>query len=74
TGQSKTQRDRVKNLKQLLRDIDDEYEDEPGAPRDRVYERADEVGIDHSKVEAEIEKLKTKGDIYFPDKDHIKVV
>jgi DNA replicative helicase MCM subunit Mcm2 (Cdc46/Mcm family) len=74
TGQSKTQRDRVKNLKQLLRDIDDEFENEPGAPRDRVYERADEIGIDHSRVEDEIEKLKTRGDIYFPDKDHIKVV
>ncbi|MEZ3116282.1 ATP-binding protein [Halobaculum sp. MBLA0147] len=74
TGTSKSQRDRIKNLKDLLREVDEEYEDEPGAPRDQVLERADEVGMDRSKVEDEIEKLKTKGDLYMPDGDHIKVV
>jgi len=74
TGTSKSQRDRIKGIKDLLREVDEEYEDEPGAPRERVMERADEVGMEASKVEAELEKLKTRGDVYLPDGDHIKLV
>jgi replicative DNA helicase Mcm len=37
-------------------------------------ERADEVGMEASKVEDELEKLKTRGDVYLPDGDHIKLV
>ncbi len=74
TGTSKSQRDRIKGIKDLLREVDEEYEDEPGAPRERVMERADEVGMEASKVEDELEKLKTRGDVYLPDGDHIKLV
>jgi replicative DNA helicase Mcm len=74
TGTSKSQRDRIKGIKDLLREVDEEYEDEPGAPREQVMERADEVGMEASKVEDELEKLKTRGDVYLPDGDHIKLV
>ncbi|MEF8826452.1 MAG: LAGLIDADG family homing endonuclease, partial [Halapricum sp.] len=64
TGTSKSQRDRIQNLKGIIADIQDEYDD--GAPVDIVIERAEEVGIDESKAEHEIEKLKQQGEIYEP--------
>ena len=70
TGTSKTQRDRVKNLLDIVADIEDEYDE--GAPVDVVVERAEEVGVSPDKAEHEIEKLKQKGEIYQPKKDHLR--
>jgi replicative DNA helicase Mcm len=72
TGTSKSQRDRIKSLKGLIQDIEADYEE--GAPIEEVLDRADEIGMDRSKAEAEIEKLKNKGDIYQPKQDHLRVV
>ncbi|WIV68433.1 LAGLIDADG family homing endonuclease [Natrialbaceae archaeon AArc-T1-2] len=69
-GTSKSQRDRIKNLKQLISDVEEEYDD--GAPTDVVLERADEVGLDRSKAEHEIEKLKQKGEVYEPSTDTLR--
>ncbi|WP_254522042.1 LAGLIDADG family homing endonuclease [Natrinema caseinilyticum] len=69
-GTSKSQRDRIKNLKQLIGDIEEEYDD--GAPVDIVLERAEEVGMDHSKAEHEIDKLKQKGEVYEPSTDTLR--
>ena len=71
-GTSKSQRDRIKNVKGIIRELQDEYE--KGAPFDEVIERAEQAGIDRSKVEHEIQKLKNKGDIYEPQTDHLRVV
>jgi replicative DNA helicase Mcm len=70
TGQSKSQRDRIKNIKQLIADVEEDYED--GAPIDVVLERADEIGMDQSKAEREIEQLKQKGEVYEPNLDHLR--
>jgi replicative DNA helicase Mcm len=70
TGQSKTQRDRIKNLKGLISDIEAEYDD--GAPVDVVMDRADEIGMDATKAEHEIEKLKQKGEVYEPKHEHLR--
>jgi replicative DNA helicase Mcm len=70
TGQSKTQRDRVKNIKGIIADIEEEYDE--GAPIDVVIERAEEVGMDESKAEHEIEKLKQKGEVYEPSMDQLR--
>ncbi|MFD1646694.1 LAGLIDADG family homing endonuclease [Haloarchaeobius litoreus] len=70
TGTSKTQRDRIKNLKQLIGDIEEDYDE--GAPVDVVLDRADEIGMDPSKAEHEIEKLKQKGEVYEPRTDHLR--
>ncbi|WP_134668508.1 minichromosome maintenance protein MCM [Halorussus marinus] len=70
TGTSKTQRDRIKNIKQLIADIEEEYDD--GAPVDVVLERAEDIGMDHSKAEHEIDKLKQKGEVYEPSTDHLR--
>ena len=70
TGTSKTQRDRVKNLLDIVAEIEDEYDE--GAPVDVVVERAEEVGVSPDKAEHEIEKLKQKGEIYQPQRDHLR--
>ena len=70
TGTSKSQRDRIKNLKGLVADIEDEYDE--GAPVDVVLERAEEVGIDAVKAEHEIEQLKQKGEVYEPRTDYLR--
>ncbi|MFP8954804.1 AAA family ATPase [Natrialbaceae archaeon A-arb3/5] len=69
-GTSKSQRDRIKNLKTLISDIEEEYDE--GAPIDIVMDRAEEIGMDHSKAEHEIEKLKQKGEVYEPSTDTLR--
>ncbi|MEF8830584.1 MAG: minichromosome maintenance protein MCM [Halobacteriales archaeon] len=70
TGTSKSQRDRIQTLKQLIAEIEEEYEE--GAPVETVLERADEVGMEASKAETEIENLKQKGELYEPSTDHLR--
>ncbi|SEH36804.1 intein C-terminal splicing region/intein N-terminal splicing region [Halopenitus malekzadehii] len=70
TGTSKSQRDRIKNLKTLIADIEEDYEE--GAPVEEVIDRADEVGMDPSKAEDEIEKLRRKGEVYEPTQNHLR--
>ncbi|MFB6174326.1 MAG: minichromosome maintenance protein MCM, partial [Halobacteriales archaeon] len=70
TGTSKTQRDRIKNVKELIAEIEDEYED--GAPVDEVIERAAGMDIEASKVEHEIEQLKQKGELYEPRTNYLR--
>ncbi|PSP72235.1 ATPase [Halobacteriales archaeon QS_3_64_16] len=70
TGTSKSQRDRIKNIKALIQDVGSEYDE--GAPVDEVLGRADEVGLDREKAEHEIEQLKRKGEVYEPRTDHLR--
>ncbi|WP_066413353.1 LAGLIDADG family homing endonuclease [Halorubrum aethiopicum] len=70
TGTSKSQRDRIKNIKGLIADIETEYEE--GAPVDEVLDRAGEIGMDPGKAEQEIEKLRTKGEVYEPQQGHLR--
>ncbi|GAB3705580.1 minichromosome maintenance protein MCM [Halorubrum pallidum] len=70
TGTSKSQRDRIKNIKGLIADIEEEYEE--GAPVDEVLDRAGEIGMDPGKAEQEIEKLRTKGEVYEPQQGHLR--
>ena len=70
TGTSKTQRDRIQNIRGLIEDVETEYED--GAPVEEVLDRADEIGMDAGKAEAEIEKLRRKGEVYEPQQGHLR--
>jgi replicative DNA helicase Mcm len=70
TGQSKTQRDRIKNIKHLIEELEDEYDE--GAPIDVVVERAEELEMDAGRAEHEIEKLKRQGEVYEPRTDHLR--
>ncbi|MEF8814010.1 MAG: LAGLIDADG family homing endonuclease [Halovenus sp.] len=70
TGTSKSQRDRIKSIKNLIADIEAEYDE--GAPVDIVIERAEEAGMDADRAEHEIDKLKEKGEVYMPKTDHLR--
>ncbi|PSQ35323.1 hypothetical protein BRD08_07365 [Halobacteriales archaeon SW_10_66_29] len=70
TGTSKSQRDRIMNIKSLIETIEEEYDE--GAPVDVIVERAEEQGMDASKAEHEIDKLKQKGEVYEPKTDHLR--
>ncbi|ACM58083.1 minichromosome maintenance protein MCM [Halorubrum lacusprofundi] len=70
TGTSKSQRDRIKNIKGLIADIEEEYQE--GAPVEEVLDRAGEIGMDPGKAEREIEKLRTKGEVYEPQQGHLR--
>jgi len=70
TGTSKSQRDRVKDLLDIVAEIESEYDE--GAPVDVVIDRAEEVGISEGKAEHEIDKLKQKGELYQPQNDHLR--
>lgn len=72
--ESDASRERVQSLKSILCEVDEEYDDEPGAPWEVVLSVAADKGIQQTKVEAELEKLKTRGDVYLPDSDHVKLV
>jgi replicative DNA helicase Mcm len=74
TGTSKTQRDRIKSIKDVIETVDAEYEGEAGAPIDAIVERAEAEGINESKVMDQIEQLRRKGDLYSPMTDQYKVV
>ncbi|PSQ38790.1 hypothetical protein BRD13_05545, partial [Halobacteriales archaeon SW_5_70_135] len=70
TGTSKTQRDRIQNIRTLISEIQDEYD--VGAPIDVVTERGEDLNMDRQKIEHEIEKLKKQGELYQPDNDHVR--
>ena len=72
TGQSKTQRDRIKNIKTVISEIEAEYDE--GAPIETVLDRAEEMGMERSQAEHEIEKLRRQGDVYEPTTDHLRTV
>jgi len=74
TGTSKSQRDRIKSIKDVIETVDAEYDEEAGAPIDAIVERAEAEGIDESKVMDQIEQLRRKGDLYSPTTDQYKVV
>jgi len=70
TGTSKSQRDRIKNIKHLIEEIETEFDE--GAPVEEVLARAEEVGMERGKAEHEIEKLKQRGEVYEPSTDHLR--
>jgi replicative DNA helicase Mcm len=72
TGTSKSQRDRIKNIKALISEIQEEYEE--GAPIEEVLDRAEEMGTERSTAEHEIEKLRQKGEVYEPQGGHLRSV
>lgn len=67
-----SQRDRVERIKDIISELEDEYED--GAPVDKIYIRAINRGMTEEKVEYELEKLRKQGSLYEPVADHLRSV
>lgn len=72
TGTSKNQRDRMQQVKSAIQELESEHDD--GAPITKVIARCNEVGIDADKVDAEIQNLKDKGEVYELRDDYLRVV
>ncbi|MFB6120028.1 MAG: LAGLIDADG family homing endonuclease [Halobacteriaceae archaeon] len=72
TGTSKSQRDRIRGIKDVIDDLQDEYDE--GAPLEKVLDAAEADGMERSKAENEIENLKQKGEIYQPSPDHFRTL
>jgi len=69
-GTTKSQRDKIKNLKDIVGQIEDEYKH--GAPRSEVLDIAESTGMDRSKAEHEVEKLLEKAEVYEPAEDRLR--
>lgn len=72
TGQSKAQRERVRSIKSIIKDLQEEYTD--GAPLAEVLDIATDMGIDETKAKDQIKSLRDKGELYAPEKNILRVV
>ena len=70
TGQTKTQRERNREVKEIIASLEDEAVH--GAPHELILETATDAGYSQSKVEHEIGKLMDQGDLYEPANDHYR--
>jgi len=70
TGQSTSQRKRVRSLLDIVAELQQEYDS--GAPIDLVVERADKLEINEGQARHEIGKLKEKGELYQPEQGYVR--
>lgn len=71
TGTSAEQRTRIKNVKGLVSQIETGHAD--GAPIQDVARAAvGDIGMSPQAVHREIEKLRTKGEVYEPKQGHLR--
>ena len=71
-GTSHSQRERIRSIKEIIKRISEENDDD-WAPRDDVLEMAEDNGIEAEKVQKELDQLKTKGEIYEPRNERFRV-
>lgn len=73
TGQSKSQRERIKNLKSIIRELQEEHH--PGPSRPTIVQEAAAEGFTASKVNEDIDEMLKGGELYNPaeDEDSIRV-
>lgn len=72
TGESKSQRDRIKAVTGILHELESEHSG--GVPMEEWLDRCEDAGIERDKAEHEIEKIKQKGDVYKPNSGGFKSV
>lgn len=70
-GMGKSQRDRIKVLREIIRDLQKEM---GAAPIEEIISRAEESGIKKETVEDMIQKLKSAGEIIESSNDRFRVV
>jgi len=69
-GTTDTQKKRIKRIKAVIQETEEEYDD--GAPIDEIKERAEAMDVDGEKVDKEMQKLLDKGMIYEASTDHYR--
>jgi DNA replicative helicase MCM subunit Mcm2 (Cdc46/Mcm family) len=65
-GELHGQRDRIKTVKELIADMSQHTDDEPGASIEAVVTCACELGMEADTARAEIDNLRTRGELYTP--------
>jgi len=63
-------RRRIKNIKGLVADIEAEYDE--GAPEEEILDRSLLIGMSRTQAESELEKLRTKGEVYEPKPGYLR--
>ncbi len=71
TGVSKSQRDKIKTLRNIIREIEAEHSGM--APKEEVFTRAAEQGFEKEYVDELIKRLKTQGELYEPTPEHVRL-
>ena len=71
TGVSKSQRDKIKTLRNIIREVENEHSGM--APKEDVFARAAEQGFEKEYVDELIKRLKTQGELYEPTPEHIRL-
>jgi len=71
-GISKSQKDRIKVLREIIRDLQDEHKG--AAPIQDIIMKAEESGIKKDTVEDMIQKLKSAGEIIEVSNERFRVV
>ncbi|MEA3281545.1 MAG: LAGLIDADG family homing endonuclease [Euryarchaeota archaeon] len=71
TGVSKSQRDKFKILRGIIRDIAAEHGGM--ASNDDIYAMAEEQGLDREHVEDMLGRLKTQGELYEPTQGNVRL-
>ena len=71
SGISKSQRDKIEIVRDIIRTISERSEGNK-ASRKEVYAEAEKSNISADELDVYIEKMKKKGDLFEPDKDHVK--
>ncbi|MEA1868665.1 MAG: LAGLIDADG family homing endonuclease [Euryarchaeota archaeon] len=71
TGVSKSQRDKFKILRGIIRDIAAEHGGM--ASKDNIYAMAEEQGFDREHVEDMLKRLKTQGELYEPTQGNVRL-
>ncbi|WP_073311261.1 hypothetical protein [Halobaculum gomorrense] len=62
----------VRNIRELIDEIGELHSDQPGAPRDVIVRNAAAVGLTSDEAERELDKLRTRGEIYEPQSDYLR--
>ncbi|MDI6859571.1 MAG: minichromosome maintenance protein MCM [Methanocellales archaeon] len=70
-GITKSQRDKIKVLRDIIRELEREHGGAP--PKEDVYDKAEESGIERSKAEELLAKLKQQGDVFEPKPGFIRL-
>jgi len=71
TGVSKSQRDKIRVLRSIIRDIEAEHSGM--APKEDILARAEEQGFEKEYVEEILGRLKTQGELYEPASGYVRL-
>ncbi len=78
-GTSKTQRDRIITIKEIIRNLERELSSElgksyRGVPEEEIFRRAEDQGISRDRAREVLSKLSKNGEVYQPKSGHYRLM